>query len=721
MGRLFMDERFQNFLAQKKAFERLPTLPHILIRLVEICGDDNISLQELSRVLATDAGLTSRVLHLANSSYYRNHEKITHIDQALLRMGRNTFKNIVFSAAVHQVFSSNHGHSATHLKRFWRHSLLSAILARMIATKTGYGEPGQAFFAGMIHDIGRLVLSANFPDLYAQVLDNPSSAHEPEHVLEEERKIGAPHTEVGAWLLSNWNLDSLTVDAVLYHHEPAGRIATAFPLVKIVYAANILSINTESRGERYLEVMSFFSFSSDETSELIVKAEEELETMAHSLGIDIGTKDHLPPREDDDGETCRELMHDVEDMAMLFGTLKNLTEAADEEGMLQAVHEGLRVLFDAPEVLLFLYDKDRQALVNYGDPCSESLTLNMEHKEGIPLRCLREGLILSSLDQEKGVRAIMDEQLARRLGKKGLICAPLIARGEKIGVVAVGLDEEEVVCVKKDLPLLKLFTNVAAAALHADHLKRDYARKIQSERMAAVTALTRRIAHEINNPLGIIKNFLQIIASKLGDNNGVQKEIQIIREEIDRITRILPELSDAEKAKVRVKTPVNLNTVISSIAKMIGSAAGAQREINFHLQLEPDLPKTIIDEDGMKQILINLLKNAVEAMDQGGNVYIETSITMTGKGNIAGEQESDRRKIRIMIRDDGPGIAPAVQAKLFEPCVSTKGKGHSGLGLSVVYQIMRDQGGNVTCDSTPGKGTTFILTLPIRSQGGKLF
>jgi signal transduction histidine kinase/HD-like signal output (HDOD) protein len=716
MGRLFMDERFQNFLAHLKSFKRLPTLPHILIRLVDICGDDNISFQELSRILATDAGLTSRVLHLANSSYYRNQEKISHIDQALLRMGRNTFKNLVFSAAVHQVFSGNHGHNAFHLKRFWRHSLLTAILARMIAAKTGYRETEQAFFAGMIHDIGRLVLSANFPELYAKVLDNASAAHESKHLLDEERKIGAPHPEVGAWLLSQWNLDSLTVDAVLYHHEPAGRIATAFPLVKIVYAANILAAMTESRSVRCEDVMGFFSFSLDETSELIVQAEGEMETMAQSLGIDIGTKDHLPPSEDDDGVKSRELMSDVEDMAMLFGPLKSLTEAADEEGMLHAIHEGLRVLFDAPEVLLFLYDSDRQVLVNYGDPCSDNLTLSMEQKAGISVRCLLEGLILSSLDQDNGVRTIIDEQLARRLGKKGLICAPLITRLEKVGIVAVGLDEEEAVCLKKRLPLLKLFTNVVAAALHADHLKRDHARKVQSERMAAVVALTRRVAHEINNPLGIIKNFLQIIASKLGENNDVQKEIQIIREEIDRITRILPELSDTEKSKVRVKTPVDLNTLISNITKMIGSASATQWGINFHLQLEPDLPKATIDKDGMKQILINLLKNAVEAMDQGGNIFIETaSIPMIGAGNVAMKQASDKREIRITIRDDGPGIDPAVLRKIFEPSVSTKGEGHSGIGLSVVYQIMRDQGGTVTCDSTPGKGAVFILTLPVKT------
>jgi signal transduction histidine kinase len=228
-------------------------------------------------------------------------------------------------------------------------------------------------------------------------------------------------------------------------------------------------------------------------------------------------------------------------------------------------------------------------------------------------------------------------------------------------------------------------------------------------------AMTRRIAHEINNPLGIIKNFLQIIASKLGDNNSIEKEVQIIREEIDRITRILPELSDAERARARIKTPVDINLLISNITKMIGSAAAKKWGINFHLQLEPDLPKTTIDMDSMKQILINLLKNAVEAMEQGGNIYIETGIPMKREGSGARAQICNGREIRIMIRDDGPGIASEVLAKLYEPCVSTKGKGHSGLGLSVVYQLMKEQGGDITCESAPGKGTTFILTLPVRS------
>jgi len=708
----FTDERFHHFLARVKAFKRLPTLPNILIRLIEICGNENISFQEMSRVLMTDAGLTGRVLYLANSSYYRKQEKIAHIDQALLRMGRNTVKNLVFSAAVHQVLSESHGHDSLHLKKFWRHSLLSAILARMIALKTAYPEPEQAFFAGMVHDMGRLVLSANFPDAYAPLLDY--APHEFQKLLEEERKIGASHTEVGAWLLDQWNLDSLTVDAVLYHHETASRIANAYPIVKIVYAANILAEMTESNDVTCEDVISLLSFDPDETADLIVKAEEEMEALAQSLGIDIGPKSTMAPREDNREANGQDLMNNVGDMAMLFGTLQNLTEAVDEEGMLQALHEGIRVLFDTPEALLFLWDSERQALINHGDPYAERLSLPLSQKGCMPVRCHLMGAILSSFDPDGGSGEIIDEQLARRLGKKGLVCVPLVARTEKIGIVAVGLDEAEVEGLKKRYRLLKLFTNVVAITLNADRMKRDFARRVQSERLAAVTALMRRVAHEINNPLGIIKNFLVILAAKLGENHNVQKEIQIIREEIDRITRILPELSDAEKTKIRVKVPVDLNALISDMINIIGKSAANPRGIHIRAQLAPDLPKVTIDKDGMKQILLNLMKNAIEALLQGGNIFIETAgLPAPPAENTIRIQASDIRKIRIVIRDDGPGIDPAVKARLFEPCVSTKGKGHSGIGLSVVYQIVKDQGGDIICETGPGKGTAFILTLPV--------
>lgn len=180
-------------------------------------------------------------------------------------------------------------------------------------------------------------------------------------------------------------------------------------------------------------------------------------------------------------------------------------------------------------------------------PHAERLSLPLELKVIMPVRCHLTGDMLSSFDPDGGPGEIIDEQLARILDKKGLICAPLNAHTEKIGVVVVGLDEEDAADLRKRYGLLKLFTNVVAVAVHADRLKQRSVSLMQSEKLAAMTTLMRRVAHEINNPLGIIKNYLTIMEAKLDEDHGAQKEIRIIREEIDNITRLLPELSGSYK------------------------------------------------------------------------------------------------------------------------------------------------------------------------------
>ena len=223
-----MNDRLQHYISRIETSKNLPTLPHILVKLIKACQDENGSIQDIAKIIRADASMSAKILKLANSSYFRSTEKIAQIDHALIRMGREAVKNLAISSAVHQVFSkSDIVSNGFDLKRFWRHSLTSAVLARMIAEKTGYNLPEQAFLAGMIHDIGRLILVTNFPDEYKAVLDG--SENSTESIIDREIKMGAPHTEIGAWLLGRWNFDSMTIDAVRYHHEPVARIKESFP------------------------------------------------------------------------------------------------------------------------------------------------------------------------------------------------------------------------------------------------------------------------------------------------------------------------------------------------------------------------------------------------------------------------------------------------------------------------------------------------------------
>ncbi len=681
-----------------KSFKRLPVLPVILVRLIEACNDENISLHEIASLIGTDAGLTSRVLFLANSAYYGTYQRIEHIDQAVFRMGKKTLKSVVMSAAVHEVFKGYNGQDLESLRKFWRHSLLTALIARRIAIRTAQGDADQAFFAGLVHDIGRLVLKVNFPEAYRELMDWDGS--EASALLAEESKLVAPHPVVAAWLLEKWNLDSMIVDAVLYHHESLERIAGAFPLVKIVFSANILARMTESHHVRLEPVMSLFDLSPEDTTRLIVEAEEELDDMAKSLEIDIGAKK---------GEKKYEFLRErVEDMAHMFAPMDALIAARDEQEIVSAIYQSIRVLCDVEEAILLIYDGEGKTLVSYGDPFSKTMSIPGSQIKGLLLKGMDEGEVITSLDVPEEERSLMDEQLLRRLGKKVLIVSPLSAFGAKVGTIVFGLEERDRSLIERVKPLLKLISSVAAAAIKVERMKREEARRVQEERLKAIHNLMRRIAHEINNPLSIMKNYLAILASRLGDHSSVEREIGVIREEIDRISRLLPELSVTEEKQKRAKGPVSLNTLIEEMMRILKPIA-QNRGIELNCHLAPLLPDLYGDRDAMKQIVMNLVKNAFEALEKGGKVNIETKVE---PGRSRGSE------VVVEISDNGPGISPHIQAHLFEPCVSTKGKGHAGLGLSIVYQLVKEHGGEIDWVSKTGEGTRFIVRLPVANKNG---
>jgi len=136
--------------------------------------------------------------------------------------------------------------------------------------------------------------------------------------------------------------------------------------------------------------------------------------------------------------------------------------------------------------------------------------------------------------------------------------------------------------------------------------------------------------------------------------------------------------------------------------------------INTHLELDPLLPAVMTDKNSMQQIFSNLFKNAAEAMPGGGNLYLCTRYVSSYIDDpISRAADSKPGHVKITIRDDGPGIPKAVKSNLFEPYVTSKGAEHAGLGLSIVYNTVKELKGTITCESDDKKGTIFQIGLPI--------
>jgi signal transduction histidine kinase len=228
-------------------------------------------------------------------------------------------------------------------------------------------------------------------------------------------------------------------------------------------------------------------------------------------------------------------------------------------------------------------------------------------------------------------------------------------------------------------------------------------RLVQAAKLAAVGEMAAGIAHELNNPLTTVTGFSEIILEELPADSTHREEMQMVLREARRAGDVVRRLLDFSRQGERVRTRADMNEIISDVIALTRHLIQTNN-VELKIHLKEDLPWVSIDRDQMKQVLLNLIHNALHAMPAGGELTISTShITEGGRAWIA-----------MVVRDNGMGIAPADQAKIFEPFFTTKGdRGGTGLGLSVTYNIVSDHGGTIEVSSGLNEGSVFTVFLPI--------
>lgn len=714
-----MKNRTQELYSRIETARDLPTLPQVLLKLLDTCNNDDSTIKDIAQIINQDSSLCTKILRLVNSPYYRSSQKVADIEQALLNLGIASVKNITITSSVYPAFSKMKSDATFNVKFYWWHALMSAVLARSIAEKTSYHSPEEAFLAGLLHDIGRLVLWTNFPDEYSRILT--SANNRPELILAGEIQMGASHSEVGAWLLTRWEFPSFVSDAVLYHHEPFERVMNALPLVKIIHIANIISAGATLPDDGRLErANSLLGLDPDMVKEMVRKAEEETRQLAETLDIHIETDERLQKLlSDKEKETDDRLIREVKDISLLQGTLQNLIEASDEDAILGIIQQSMRIIFDVRNIYFFLYEPETNMLIGRtvtGDSHGKyfrEFAIPLQKKESILIKSLQRKTPMDSFVYS--VRTmIIDEQIIHLIGSDGIVCLPMICRGEYVGVMVLGTDETEVLHLFKRMKLLTMFTNQAALAIHFNHIRKKQEELVQSEHIAAFSNLARKVNHEVNNPLSIIKNYLKILGMKLAKEDPVQGELAIINEEIDRVSHIINELSHFEKPRTLLTENVDINTLLSDLVSITEKSIASDKRVTFHTKLDSSLPEIVTEKNSLKQAILNLIKNAIEAMPKGGNIFIETHYhANTQKEPFPIGLVPRNEQVEITIRDDGPGLPHFVKHRLYEPHESTKGKGHFGLGLSLVYASISELKGTIKCESSNEQGTTFQILLPL--------
>ena len=232
-------------------------------------------------------------------------------------------------------------------------------------------------------------------------------------------------------------------------------------------------------------------------------------------------------------------------------------------------------------------------------------------------------------------------------------------------------------------------------------LKQAEAKMMQAEQMASLGQLAAGVAHEINNPLSTILCYVKILLKGVPQEDPIAKDLEVIQKHAVSCSKIVDNLlSFARQGKTsRRMCDINgtLNEIISMVKKQFEKDA-----IKIEKKLQPDIPRLLIDPDKMKQVFMNLLMNAKQAISKSGKVWIYSRYI------------SDKNIVEINIEDDGHGIDAKIMDKIFDPFFTTKKTGEgTGLGLSVSYGIVKEHGGEIQVESRQGKGTKFTITLPV--------
>ncbi|MBC7251140.1 MAG: GAF domain-containing protein [Anaerolineae bacterium] len=298
------------------------------------------------------------------------------------------------------------------------------------------------------------------------------------------------------------------------------------------------------------------------------------------------------------------------------------------------------------------------------------------------------------------------------------LLVPLIARDRVLGAAAVINKLDGDLFQEDDLSLLGSMAASVAMAVEnarlyaevkgvAEELRASQARLVQSVKLAAMGKLAASIAHEINNPLQAVQSCMYLVAEAADPQDPNTRYLDIARQELDRIARIVQRMLDFYRPGDEGRRPTAVGALLDDVLTLMHKQL-EQGHVQVQTDYEPDLPIVMAVADHLKQVFLNIILNALEAMPQGGLLRISTS---------AHQAEDGQRTVSIAFQDTGVGIPEEALDQIFDPFYSTR-PGGTGLGLAVSYDIVARHGGRIEVESQVGQGSTFTVILPAKTNSG---
>lgn len=732
-------------LSEIKAFveqiKELPSLPPVALKLIQATHDDEQGLAQISRIIENDQALTGKLLRMANSPQYGFPRQVKTIERASTILGSDLIRSLALSILVLELSKNEQG---TFFKpiEFWRHNAACAAAAELIARRMDLARPQEAFVAGLLHDLGKLVLflwnRREYDRVVAQAMENGSRLLA---VEEEAFEIG--HTQVGKLVMENWNFPENLVMGAWLHHQPFSspekNLLEQIPF--IVKCANNLChihrfgqsgnraaeldieqlkriMNLSDEGEqklsseilrRYDEVSSCFDWDGS-TPELYLSAVSRANQELGQMQVELIEKNRLLLQQQLVMDSiCR--LQEILNFRMTAGRA------------LESVLQLFSPLVRYKRLIGVLLDRSHSSLVvrsmqkGKGDFEKLTLPLAAEFGQFEPVsQPLNSVLLVREALQSESVQSPLAFALEEILSAPELLTLPLESENAGLGMLLVEPTPAERV-ISGHVDLLRKYTRMAGLALErillidrleeqAEHMAR-IARKVeetqtrlyQVERLASVGRLAAGAAHEINNPLTTISAHAQLLL-RAGEDEKIRRSLQTIIDQTVRISKIIGDLMGfARPAKPQVE-PTDLKSVLD---RTLSTLEHRIRVVGIEVdnQVPESLPRVLVDAKQMEQVFLNMILNAVQALNDGGTLTVRAGL------------QADSEFLWISIRDTGKGIPAEKLRVIFEPFYTTKTEGEgTGLGLAICHSIIEAHRGTIEVNSHPGEGTEFVIRVP---------
>ncbi len=741
--------------------DRLPTLPAIAMEAIRLMEGEDSHFASVADLIVNDQVLVSRILHYANSAAVGG-RPVTTIAQAISRLGFNAVRGIVLSATIVESFARQLPEERERGVNFWLHSIGVATLAASLAERLGFPDADEAYLAGLLHDIGKLVFLLQYPKEFAAFHAELStqghySLHGTLPIELEKAHFGMSHMEAGKQVAAHWGFPAHLVDAIWMHHQPV--MDTIPPesacLGQLLRFADVVCVTHQIGSSYFLSgpspchdhyhfalenLLRNHTLTSREIDEMVAATHARLRELGQILGfwddetylrlvkaanLQLGGLGLALDRENRHLQASNRMLEAAARLTKKLHTGIELAEAT------QMINEASHRAFGCKSsVCLLRHPRSgefigtvfhagmvrRCDLAAVRDPTTSISAVERQAKERL---CQTMDELASGIEVDNGAVKLLDN---RRFLATCFLAHPGSRWNEApvLGELIVELDPDQ----ETDLASLQqrfsafaltvsslverlllehhLTVQAEQLALAARKIEEKQHQLFHSHRLATVGQLAAGAAHEINNPLTIISLNVQVLRAMLQkegiDDDGIER-LGVVEGQVKRISKIIQDLLGFARPAEPKFSVCSIAEIVERVLSVISDRVSLE-DITIRTDIPDDLPKVKVDPLQIEQVLMNLLVNACHAMPDGG----EITIACRHRGAV----------VETSVTDTGVGIEPKHLSRIFDPFFTTKKQGEgTGLGLAICNSIAEHNGGSLRVRSKVGRGTTFTLALPV--------